>query len=159
MKKSVVTALALAMIIGVVGCGAKKDENISIIGGADGPTSVFLAAKVGESAITGTWQTASIGYEVDGDMQPSYYVQFGDAEIIYGHMQDGEFVPDHFDEITLFEQLESGGFKVQAESENGVQYTYQTAESDESILEYYETWNEDEFPDKYSGSASLSKCE
>ena len=85
--------------------------------------------------------------------------EFGDAEIIYGHMQDGEFVPDHFDEITLFEQLESGGFKVQAESENGVQYTYQTAESDENILEYYETWNEDEFPDKYSGSASLSKCE
>ena len=157
MKKVFTAVLALALIIGTVGCGAKKDDDVTIIGGADGPTSVFLAAKLGESAISGTWQTASIGYEEDGEMQPEYYVQFGDSQIIYGHMQDGDFVPDHSDNIALIEQLESGGYRVQAESEKGVQYTYQTAESDENIMEYYETWNEDEFPDKYSGSASLSR--
>ncbi len=35
----------------------------------------------------------------------------------------------------------------------------QTSESDENVLEYYETWNEEEFPDTYSGGASLSRCE
>ena len=147
----------LIMVIGTVGCGAKKD-NVTVIGGADGPTSVFLATEVGEPVISGTWQTASIGYEADGEIQPEYYVQFGDEEIIYGHMDNNSFVPDHFDSISLFEELKDGGYKIQAESEDGVQYTYQSAEGDADILEYYGTWNEDEFSEKYSGSASLSRC-
>ena len=158
MKKIVVTALVLIMVIGTVGCGAKK-EDAAIIGGADGPTSIFLASKVSDPVVSGTWQTASIGYETDGDMQPEYYVQFGDAEIIYGHMENNDFVPDHFDSISLFEELETGGYKIQAESDNGVQYTYQSSEENADILEYYETWNEDEFSEKYSGGASLSRCD
>ena len=47
----------------------------------------------------------------------------------------------------------------QAEAANGVQYTYQTCESDENILEYYETWKEEEFPDMYRGGASLSRSD
>ena len=35
--------LTLAMIM--TGCGAKTESDITIIGGADGPTSVFLASK------------------------------------------------------------------------------------------------------------------
>ena len=43
MKKVVVNALILALAIGASGCGEKKDDNVSIIGGADGPTSIYLA--------------------------------------------------------------------------------------------------------------------
>lgn len=37
-----------------------------------------------EDVLSGTWQTASIGYEMDGEMQPEYYEtwneeEFGDA--------------------------------------------------------------------------------
>ena len=35
---------------------------------------------------------------------------------------------------------------------------YRTAENDPDVLEYYETWNEAEFPDMYRGGASLSRC-
>lgn len=37
---------AIMMMYGIVG-KAKKAASISIIGGADGPTSIFLAGKVG----------------------------------------------------------------------------------------------------------------
>ena len=52
MKKIVVTALVLIMVIGTVGCGAKK-EDAAIIGGADGPTSIFLASKVSDPVLYG----------------------------------------------------------------------------------------------------------
>ena len=107
--------------------------------------------------ITGTWQTASMAYEADGTMYPEYYVRFTDSEILYGHMKNGDFIPDHSDKIIHLEMIASGGFKVQAEAANGVQYTYQTSASDREILEYYETWNEDDFPEMYRGGASLSR--
>lgn len=109
-------------------------------------------------SLAGTWQTASVGYELDGTMQPEYYVQFTDAEILYGHMKDGAFVVDHADKIASLEKTVAGGFIVRAESSNGVKYTYQTAESDPDVLEYYETWQEEEFSELYRGGASLSRC-
>lgn len=109
-----------------------------------------------EGRPAGMWQTASMGYEVDGTMQPEYYVQFTDTEIIYGHMKDGSFVPDHSDTIISAEETAAGGLKIRAESASGVQYTYQTSEGDMNVLEYYETWQEEEFPDMYRGGASLS---
>lgn len=109
------------------------------------------------SAIEGMWQTASIGYEVDGDLQPSFYVQFEEAQINYGHMSGEEFVLDHSDKIVSSKMTSRGGYIVKAESDNGYQYTYQSAESDPDILEYYETWNEIEFSDKYIGGKSLCK--
>ncbi len=60
--------------------------------------------------------------------------------------------------IILYEEKEGGHYKVQAESSNGVPYTYQTSEEDGDMLEYYETWDEEEFPDAYRGGASLSRC-
>ena len=110
-----------------------------------------------ESPLHGTWQTASMGFEADGTMVPEYHVQFTDSEIVYGHMKDGAFVPDHSDKIARMEETAAGGCRVQAEASNGVQYTYQTSEGDNSILEYFETWNENEFPDMYRGGASLSR--
>ena len=108
-------------------------------------------------SITGTWQTASMAYEADGTMYPEYYVRFTDSEILYGHMKNGDFIPDHSDKIIHLEMTASDGFKVQAEAANGVQYTYQTSASDRDILEYYETWNEGSFPEMYRGGASLSR--
>lgn len=109
------------------------------------------------SSITGTWQTASIVPGDDDSAQPEYYVQFTDSEIQYGHMEDGEFSLDHSDKISKMEETDNGGYKVQAETSDGVQYTFQTSEDDSEIMEYYETWNEDEFSEKYSGSGSLTK--
>ena len=108
-------------------------------------------------SITGTWQTASMAYEADGTMYPEYYVRFTDSEILYGHMKNGNFISDHSDKIIRRETTASDGLKVQAEASNGVQYTYQTSASDREILEYYETWNEDDFPEMYRGGASLSR--
>ena len=42
--------LTLAMIM--TGCGAKTESDITIIGGADGPTSVFLASKNDKDSYT-----------------------------------------------------------------------------------------------------------
>ena len=164
MKKVLLTAL-LMIAVGTVGCGAKTDKDVTIIGGADGPTSIFLASKTSEDEITddlvlsipGTWQTASIGYVDGDDMQPEYYVQFTETEVNYGHMKDGGFDVDHSDMISEIEKTADGEYKVKAESANGVQYTYRTAEGDADVLEYYETWNEDDFPEMYRGGASLSK--
>ncbi|MBQ6407133.1 MAG: hypothetical protein IJJ64_03750 [Butyrivibrio sp.] len=117
-----------------------------------------MASENQEDVLSGTWQTASVGYEADGEMQPEYYVQFAGLQINYGHMKDGEFIVDHTDDISYLEETEPGKYIVQAESSTGVQYTLKTAESDNDVLEYYETWNEDEFPDAYRGGATLTRC-
>ena len=167
-RRSFFLTTGIVFAITLLGCSTEKESSTTIIGGADGPTSIYLAPKAGGNVedaassvpvplITGTWQTASIGYEDGGTMYPEYYVQFTDTEINYGHMKDGEFELDHSDRICLMEQTADGECRVQAESANGTHYTYQTSESDKDVLEYYETWNEDEFPDMYRGGASLSR--
>ena len=166
MKKILLTAL-LMITVGTVGCGAKADKDVAIIGGADGPTSVFLASNTEEGeitddpalAITGTWQTASIGYMDGDDMQPEYYVQFTSTQIVYGHMTNGSFTPEFSDKIFDSEELASGGYMIKAINSSGIKYTYLTSESDDTILEYYETWDEFDYADKYFGGSSLSKCE
>ena len=72
-------------------------------------------------------------------------------------MTDGQFVLDHSDKIVSTEETAAGGFKVQAEASNGVHYTFQTSESNDNVLEYFETWREEEYPEMYRGGASLSK--
>ena len=112
-----------------------------------------------ESVLAGTWETASMGYEYFGTAQAEYYVRFTNSEILYGHMNGEEFVLDHADQIASTTEIAAGRYRVQAVSSNGVQYTYQTSESGGDYLEYYETWKEEEFPDKYSGSSSLGRIE
>ena len=109
-------------------------------------------------SIPGTWQTASMGYADDGMMQPEYYVQFSDSDILYGHLKNDQFVLDHADKIRSLEETPAGGYRVQAQASNGVRYTFQTCESDDTILEYYETWREEEFAEMYRGGASLNRC-
>ena len=108
-------------------------------------------------SIEGTWQSASMAYEADGSLYPEYYVRFTASEIRYGHMKGGDFAVDHADPISLLEKMAAGGFVVQAQSSNGVRYTYRTCESDPNVLEYFETWREEEFPEMYRGGASLFK--
>ena len=109
--------------------------------------------------LTGTWQTASVGYETDGAAAPEYHVRFTDSAVIYGHVKEGTFVFDHSDRIIRIEETAAGGLRVQAETADGKQYTYQTCESDMDILEYYETWRKEDFPDMYRGGASLSRSD
>ena len=73
-------------------------------------------------------------------------------------MKNGEYVPDHTDRIICLEEIAPDEFKVQAESSNGIHYTYMTCESNHDILEYYGTLREEEFPETYSIGASLSRC-
>lgn len=108
-------------------------------------------------SIPGTWQTASIVSEQDGTAHPAYHVQFTNSKILYGHWKDGALALDHSDPVIRFEKSAAGGFKIQAESANSVRYTFQTSEGDPDILEYYETWNEAEYPESYRGGASLSR--
>ena len=159
MKKTIrVTLLILALLMMLSGCGKQNDtfKNDSIEN--DPVETDNTEAETVEVKIPGTWQTASMMLGDDGDVSPEHYVQFTDSSINYGHMKDGEFVPDYSDQISRLEENAAGGFSVQAEAANGVQYTYQTSENDNDILEYYETWQEDEFPEMYRGGASLSKC-
>ena len=108
--------------------------------------------------IVGMWQTASIGYNDGESVQPMYYVQFTDSEIKYGHLVDGAFSLEYADKISSVEQTAEGRYRVQATTATGSKYTYQTSEDDITILEYYGTWDESEFPATYSGSASLMRC-
>ena len=119
--------------------------------------SVQQAASGRTSTLEGLWQTASMAYEADGTVTAEYYVWFTDSEIIYGRWKGGEYVFDHSDPILHVEKTAAGGFRVQARASNGVEYTYQTSESDPDIMEYYETWREEDFPELYRGGASLSR--
>ena len=172
----VVTLVSVLLIALLSGCGKSADpsetpipetnnESVIIIKPSEQPPvetgmmNPFSAVSASESLIIpGTWQTASVEYADDGTMAPEYYVRFTDSEILYGHLKDGQFVLDHSDKIVSFSETISGGCKVQAEAANGVQYTYQTCESDDTVLEYYETWQEDSFSEMYRGGASLSRC-
>ncbi|MBO4457882.1 MAG: hypothetical protein J5802_09190 [Butyrivibrio sp.] len=109
--------------------------------------------------LVGTWQRSSIGYEYNGELQPEYYVQFTAETVDYGHMKDGSFAIEYSDKIHSVEKVENGGVKVQAENSEGKQYTYQTAEGDKTVLEYYSTWDENDFANAYSGGSSLSIAE
>lgn len=73
-------------------------------------------------------------------------------------MKDADFIVDHTDVISHQEETSPGKYIVQAETSAGIQYTLKTAESDNDVLEYYETWNEEEFGDAYRGGSSLSRC-
>lgn len=169
LSTAVITAIMLS------GCAKAGINETTVIGGSDGPATIYLAPKVEKETITysdtkdeestdgteeffaGTWVTASQGYEYYGTTQPMYYVRFEGMDIIYGHMKDGEFIPEHTDTSSLIEQLPGGGYIVKAKTETGGKYTYRSEEGDRDVLNYYETWDEDEFSSQYRGGASLGR--
>lgn len=140
--------------------GAGRDEVGDNLGATDiiaseNPTDNKDAAA--SDAIPGTWQTASMSSNADGTLAPSRYIQFTSADIKYGQMKDGAFVEEYSDKITKLEKTAAGGFIVQAEAANGVKYTFKTSDTDVNTMEYYETWTESEYAEKYSASGSITK--
>lgn len=140
--------------------GAGRDEVGDNLGATDiiaseNPTDNKDAAA--SDAIPGTWQTASMSGNADGTLAPSRYIQFTSADIKYGQMKDGAFVEEYSDKITKLEKTAAGGFIVQAEAANGVKYTFKTSDTDVNTMEYYETWTESEYAEKYSASGSITK--
>ncbi len=140
--------------------GAGRDEAGDNLGATDiiaseNPTDNKDAAA--SDAIPGTWQTASMSSNADGTLAPSRYIQFTSADIKYGQMKDGAFVEEYSDKITKLEKTAAGGFIVQAEAANGVKYTFKTSDTDVNTMEYYETWTESEYAEKYSASGSITK--
>ena len=160
--RSSIIILSLIIIFGITGCNNKKADNKEIIGGADAPTTIVLESNDDSDntpAITGTWVTASMGYEYFGTSQPEYYVQFSDSEINYLHMKEEELVIDHSNKIVSIEETSPGIYIIQAETANGGQYSYKTDENDVDQLNYYSTWDKADFPNTYSGGSSLSRID
>ena len=104
------------------------------------------------ASLDGIWHTVSFG-----ENGPKYYVQFGDMEIKYGNLEDDKFVEDHADKISRLEKNGDNGFLIQAQREDGSQYTFRTSADDKDTLEYYGTWKEEEFDSSYSGGSSLMR--
>ncbi|MCR5735012.1 MAG: sodium ion-translocating decarboxylase subunit beta [Lachnospiraceae bacterium] len=167
---SLITALMLAGCANVNvtvknDTAASEQDSITVIGGSDGPTSIYLAPDTdreenrdgADEFLAGTWSTASQGYEYYGKAQAEYYVRFDGTDIIYGHMKDEEFVPDHTATISLIEPIPGGGYMVKARAESGAEYTYRSAGGNGDVMEYYSTWDEDDFSNQYRGGASLSR--
>ena len=59
--------LTLAMVL--TGCGSNTESDVTIIGGADGPTSVFLAAKIDEDD-TEEAKEIAMTLSIDGKEMP-----------------------------------------------------------------------------------------
>ena len=168
MTASIITALMLAGCANVnvtvkTDNATSEQDNVTVIGGSDGPTSIYLAPSTdkkkdgADEFLAGLWSTASQGYEYYGKAQAEYFVRFEGTDIIYGHMKDEEFVPDHTDAISLIEPAPGGGYMIKAKSENGAEYTYRSAEGNGVVLEYYSTWDVADFSYQYRGGASLSR--
>lgn len=129
-----------------------SDEIIHLRDYVDGKVEL-----TGSVSLDGMWATASMVPDENGDVQPEWYVEFVGYAINYGHMDGDKFVVDHSDDVQLQMSDSAGNLFVQAETSDGIQYTYKISDDDKDVLEYYETWNEDEYADTYSGSASLSR--
>ena len=51
-RKEIVIVAMLMFALVIVGCGEKNESDVTIIGDADGPTSVFLASKNDKNSYT-----------------------------------------------------------------------------------------------------------
>lgn len=179
MKKVLIATLSTGLIFGIAGCATNNEQlettettmrstaleavqpEITESEIAEIPSDVAIASESQEESgsVPGTWHTVSIVPNDDGTGAPEHYVQFTDTSINYGHMEDEEFVVDYSDTIALLNKTVTGGFTIQAKSSTGEEYTYRTAENDTTVLEYYSTWDEAEYADKYSATASLMRQE
>lgn len=66
MKKRFLATVLLMLMTVSAGCGAQEKTSISVIGGADGPTSIFLAGKTNADSYTQIDQeTAKLMMDID----------------------------------------------------------------------------------------------
>ena len=189
MKKILILSLSAVLVLGIAGCQANQEATLTTQAAdiqiatesqteATSETSdakTKSSEKTAESSkaettetsavtasmeVPGTWKSASVVEKEGEQAQPEFYVRFTRTEIQYGHMSaEGEFVNDRSDKITRLDMNIEGRFLIQAESTKAGKYTFKTSENDLGVMEYYTTWNEEEFADKYVGGSSISKCD
>ena len=99
MKEKVILVLLVA--IGLTGCGVPKDDNVAIIGGADGPTSVFIASNIAKNEGSALDQSHAEDeivntYEVtDAVLTEKYFEEDKLVTIVrYYEMSDGTWKTD-----------------------------------------------------------------
>ncbi len=83
MKRVIVFGI-VATLIALTGCGNKTDENVTIIGGADGPTSIYL----GESSKTD-------GYNQIDQETAKLMMNLDDGHVIVDVRREDEFAEGH----------------------------------------------------------------
>ena len=189
MKKILILSLSAVLVLGIAGCQANQEATLTTQAAdiqiatesqteATSETSdakTKSSEKTAESSkaettetsavtasmeVPGTWQSASVVEKEGEKSQPEFYVRFTRTEIQYGHMSaEGEFVNDRSDKITRLDMNIEGRVLIQAESTKAGKYTFKTSEKDLGVMEYYTTWNEEEFADNYVGGSSISKCD
>ena len=143
---------------GGLGDNLGDNQDQTALSASENPDANKDSASSGFEMIPGTWQTASMASSPDGTVTPSHFIKFTEDGIEYGQMKDGAFVKEYTDKITKFDKTEGNGFIVQAESSTGVKYTYKTCATDVNTMEYYETWEESQYSEKYSASGSITKA-
>ena len=189
MKKILILSLSAVLVLGIAGCQANQEATLTTQAAdiqiatesqteATSETSdakTKSSEKTAESSkaettettavtasmeVPGTWKSASVVEKEGEQAQPEFYVRFTRTEIQYGHMSaEGEFVNDRSDKITRLDMNIEGRVLIQAESTKAGKYTFKTSEKDLGVMEYYTTWNEEEFADNYVGGSSISKCD
>ena len=159
-KRIMIFMLTMAIGASIIGCGASSDNTASetAISSTQEPSSETSSEPSSEtSSIEGIWGSNSISGEND-NFPATYYVQFTDSTIDYGHMTNsGKFEVDFSNKISAIIEVSPGVFCVQAKTDDGRPYTYQTNEDDHSIMDYYSTWDKNEYDSNYSASDSISK--
>ena len=66
MRQLYSTLAVLLLFVALAGCGSKNESGVTIIGGADGPTSIFLAEKTSSDSYTQIDQeTAKLMMDLD----------------------------------------------------------------------------------------------
>ena len=65
MRKRFFILATVMLVLTVAGCGAKTESDVVIIGGADGPTSIFLASKNKDSYTQIDQETAKVMMDLD----------------------------------------------------------------------------------------------
>ena len=83
-RKEIVIVAMLMFALVIAGCGAKNESNVTIIGGADGPTSVFLASKNDKNSYT----------QIDQETA-KLMMDIGDGHVIVDVRRQDEFDEGH----------------------------------------------------------------
>ena len=106
--KKVKGILLIAILLGIIaGCGQKKDTEISIIGGADGPTSIFLSSKNTDKTLAWLYEKGGInviwGDKLDAkDMHGGFH---GDGSSLHTYQYTDSSMEPEMEESELWKKL------------------------------------------------------